>query len=379
MISADELKRRWSKLRDLLVESDTDAIVVSGGAATPDLIYLTNYKFRGATALFLLSRDGDTRLILRYPLALDLPRPDEPWLQTDGESDVVYEGMDARALPDSAIDWLKARDAARVAVNLSPGAPLVAELGASIPGAEAVPLAAELLALRFVKSEEELRIIRRSAEIADAIWAQAPDFIRPGRVAREIVADVHRLSMEAGADLPLDTYHGSLNLIFGHLPPTADGYVEEERVLENGYSFTLEISPRVHSYFSQLTSPVSVGPARPELKRLHECTMRATEAGLAQVRPGSDSAKAAQAMLAVIESEGLDPGNTDIGHLLGLDITEPRMGLNTVVEFEAGMTLVFHPIVKSAASSMYMRGDTYLVTDAGPERLNTAPQDLAEL
>lgn len=379
MISDDELSRRWSKLRDLLVARDVDAIVVSGGFATPEFIYLTNYKLLGAPSVFLFTRDGDARLILRAPFALDLPRPSESWLQLATESEIAYEGFDATAVPDSAIEWLSARDVARVAVNAPLGTPAADGLAAGLAQAEVLSWVDEFLALRFVKGDEELQIIRRSAAIADEILAQVADFIYPGRAVREIVSDVHRLAIEAGADLPLDAYHGSLNLIFGHNPTTANAYVEEGLQIKNGDSFTLEISPRVHSYFSQLTVPVSLGPANPDVKHLYECVSRATQAGLREVRPGSNSATSAQAMLAVIEAEGCQPVNTDIGHLLGIDITEPRIGLQTVIEFEAGMTLEFHPIVKSGAASMFMRGDTYLVTDTGTERLNTASQELLEL
>ncbi|MFJ8019400.1 M24 family metallopeptidase [Streptomyces sp. NPDC096311] len=378
MISPTELSRRWSRLRDRLVGADLDAVIVTGGPATAELIHISGYQYRGGNAIFLLARNGDVRLILRGPFGLSLPRPTESWV-SGTSSEIVYEPMSATPLPDSAIDWLKAHDATRVAVNVPTIAALTQALTEALPHVSVVSWQAELLQSRFVKGEEELDIIRRSVAIADEIFARAAEFVQVGRPVAKVVTDVHRFALDHGADPARDAYQGSLNLIFRHKPGGVNGYAEDTRPLEKGDTFTLEISPRVHGYFSQLTVPVSIGPAGPEMRRLFDVTARAREAGLAEVRPGSNSARAAQAMLDVIAEEGFEPVNTDIGHLLGIELTEPRLGLNNVIEFEAGMTLVFHPSIRSDAASLFMRGDTYVVTDSEPQRLNSSPVEFLEV
>ncbi|MFJ8019395.1 M24 family metallopeptidase [Streptomyces sp. NPDC096311] len=378
MISPTELTRRWSKLRDMLATADLDAVIVTGGSGTAELIHATGYQYRGANVVFLLTRDGDVRLILRGPFALTLPRPAEQWLP-DTPSEILYEDMSAAPLPDSAVDWLKAHGVTRVAVNGPSDGALSQALTAALPHVGVVSWDAELLASRFGKSDEELDFVHRSVAIADEIFARADELIQPGRSVGKAVGDVHRLAIELGADPARATYQGSLNLIFDHNQSGVNGYVEEERILQPGDTFTLELTPRVHGYFSQLTVPVSIGPVSPEMQRLFDVTERARQAGLAEVRPGSDSARSAQAMLDVIAAEGFEPLNTDIGHLLGLELTEPRLGLKNVLEFEPGMVLVFHPMIRSNAASLFMRGDTYLITDDGPQRLNSSPVEFLEV
>ena len=376
-VSDEELFRRWARLQRLLEAENLDALVIHGGSDSAELIYATDVNYRGASVYFALGRGGDVLLLQRGGLGYFTDEVSKQWRPTYRPgSELRFEAMDARAVPATLQRWLNDRGARRIGINLPTYTPLASAL--ADVDAEVVSLHGQLLALRFSKSEEELRYVRASAAVADEIVGAAADFVRPGRRAGQIVGDLHRLAIERGADIPLDTYPGSLNAIFRH-NPVPNGYVEDDITLRRGDTFTLEVSPRVHGYYSQLTVPVSLGPVRDRIRRLNYCVLAARDAGLAYVRPGATSADAASAMLEVIAAENCVAANTEIGHLMGIALTEPRIGLDAVVEFVPGMTLVFHPIVRSPAARMFMRGDTYLVTDYGHERLNTTGLDVVEL
>jgi Xaa-Pro aminopeptidase len=281
----------------------------------------------------------------------------------------VLEGIDAQAAPATVVGWLRDQEARRVGLNTDASSALGRGLKAKLPELDVTSVAQHLLAQRFVKSDEEVTIMRRSAAIADAVIAGLDHYVRRGRTGREMIGDINQCAVAHGADNGLDVYPGSLNVIFG-LNPSSNGFAEDDRAWQQGDTFTLELSPRVHGYFSQLTVPVCFGEPRAEVRAMYDTLLRASAAGLSEVRPGSNSARSARAMLDVIEADGFTAANLDIGHLLGLNITEPRIGLNPAFEFRTGMTLVFHPIMQSSTISMFMRGDTYLITANGVERLN---------
>jgi Xaa-Pro aminopeptidase len=84
-------------------------------------------------------------------------------------------------------------------------------------------------------------------------------------------------------------------------------------------------------------------------------------------------------MLDSLKADGYGSRDGNIGHLLGLDITEPRVGSEPFV-LQPGMTLVAHPMLCSQDVQMLLSGETYLVTEGDPERLNaTSFDDIVKL
>jgi hypothetical protein len=63
---------------------------------------------------------------------------------------------------------------------------------------------------------------------------------------------------------------------------------------------------------------------------------------------------------------------------MGFTLEEMRMGAGPFT-FKAGMSIVFHPIIKSPQFRMLMRGDTYLLAEAGLERLTHYSTDILEI
>jgi Xaa-Pro aminopeptidase len=372
-VSNGELVRRWAKLREVMAERDLDAVIVISTPDDCELTYLTDVNLRGGQGIFMLSRSGAARLIVRSPLGARPESQTLPWIDgADGETDIVLEVL-SPGTPASMTEWLE-RESPRT-VGIGPDSPLHA---LALPEASFVPLRQEITELRYVKSDEEMEFIRRSVEIADEIFTRTTEFVQPGRTPREVYGEIERFTVMRGGDFNAAVYPGSLNIVI-RFDPSFNGWLEDDRPLEPGEGFNLEISPKIHGYYSQLTYPITVGPASDEDKRMFECLLRAREAGLKELRPGSNSELSAKAMLAVVDEYGYTPANTDIGHMLGISITEPRLGIDTVIDFEPGMVLVYHPVIQSPTKSWVFRGDTYLVTESGHERLNVSPEELVEL
>ena len=59
-----------------------------------------------------------------------------------------------------------------------------------------------------------------------------------------------------------------------------------------------------------------------------------------------------------------------LGHFCGMALEEPRDDPDASLTLEEGMTLIFHPVLADPEFRSLMRADTYLITEAGAERLN---------
>lgn len=367
-LSVEEIARRRSRTQEILEERGLDAAVVRGAMQCPEMMYLTGAWMPSHETYFLLARDGTNELVVRGP------RPNPKEQIAGGSVDVVHEQPTRTAVPARVLAWLAAQGARNVGVNVAHGetAPWVAALGQADPKLETHSLLPDLLALRYVKSKEELEILRTSAQLADEVWGNAADLIRVGRSPRQIMGDIQHYLVSHGCDAPLDAYYGSLVVIL--FPNPLLNWYRISEPLKPGDCFSLEISPRIEGYYSQLTGVVSIGPVDPEIQRGHDSIVRARRASLEHVRAGLDATTAAKAMCDSLAADGYGSTDGNIGHLLGLDITEPRVGGESFL-FQPGMTLVAHPMLQSDDVYMLLSGETYLVTEGDPERLQATSLD----
>jgi Xaa-Pro aminopeptidase len=366
----EEIARRWSRAQALLEERGLDALVVRGVPLpqNPDMIYLTGAWMPSHDTYFLLTRDGASELIVRGF------RPSSTEQIAGGSLKVVHEQPSKNAVPARAVEWLAAKGARRIGVSVGEGstAPWVAALDQIGPKVETHPVLQDLQALRYVKSKEELEILRSSAKLADEVWQNADEFVRVGRSPREILGEIQHYLVSRGCDAPLDAYYGSLIVIL-FPTPLLDWYRTSEPLRE-GDCFSLEISPRIAGYYSQLTGLISIGEADPEIQRSHDSIVKARRASLEHVRAGVDATAGAKALTDSLAADGYGSTDGNVGHLLGLDITEPRVG-SEPFRFEPGMTLVAHPMLRSDHVDMLLSGETYLVTEGEPERLTATSLD----
>lgn len=363
-IGVDELASRWSRLRDVLDERGLDAAVVRGIGQCPEMMYLTGAWVQAGDAYFLLDRDGGSELVVRGGSSSGLGD------RVAGETiKVTREQPGPSPLPERVAEWLRAHGAKRVGFGGDlTGAALWATALHQEHRFETRSIAADVGALRYVKSEAELAILRESAKLADEVWENVADFVGVGRSPRQIVGDIQHYLVSHGCDVPIAAYHGSLVVILMPNPPL-DWFSLSEPLRPGDY-FSLEVSPRIEGYYSQLTGIVSIGGADPELRRGNDAIVEARRASLEHIRAGENATTSARAMLDVLRGHGYTSSDGNVGHLLGLDITEPRVGKDSFV-FEEGMTLVAHPMLRSDHAQMLLSGETYRVGTGAPHRLNT--------
>jgi Xaa-Pro aminopeptidase len=225
--------------------------------------------------------------------------------------------------------------------------------------------------VRYVKSEEEIAFVRRSAEAAAAGLDELIKLARPGVDAGVLYANViARLSELRSEYFPMALI---IDPIGTHKPKR---YTNPPigRHLENNALITNEVNAIMGAQLTQVCQPILLGKVPDDWKPVIELQKEVYEAGLERIKPGAtfgalkDFANGfgtKRGMKAVIQLQGCGYG--DDGPLLNSRNSADHL---RDLRIEKGNAFVWKPIAMSADERIqFACGGPVLVTDKGAEAL----------
>ena len=362
---ADQVSSRLDRARRLAAQAGVDALVVTPG---PDLQYLAGvvkHSHERLSALVLPTQDE---------AAFVVPRLERPGLDGTGVDlagirvlDWV-DGEDPHGLVAACLDGVK-----RVAV--ASDMPALHVLGLR----DALPLATQELAtpvlreLRMRKDPAEVDQLRRAGAAIDAVHAQVPGWLRPGRTEAEVGADITDAIIAAG-------HTEAAFVIVGSGPNGASPHHElSDRVVEAGDVVVVDIGgPLPEGYNSDCTRTYVVGAASDEVTDVYAVLQRAQAAAVDAARPGVTAESVDEAARAIIRDAGYGEYFVHrTGHGIGLEVhEEPYIVAGNALTLEPGMAFSIEPGIYFPDRWGARIEDIVVVTDDGCEAVNTRPHDL---
>jgi Xaa-Pro aminopeptidase len=160
-----------------------------------------------------------------------------------------------------------------------------------------------------VKSAEELRLVRRAAEIGELAAATMLEVARPGASESEIYAAVmYQLFLHGanGLNVPYATpmllHSGPDNPGWG--PPIWLIRAQQPRRVRAGDLVQAEIFPRYGGLETQIQMSVALGPVDPRNRRCADIARASYLAGLAALQPGTSFGAVIEAMEAPLARSG---------------------------------------------------------------------------
>ncbi len=156
-----------------------------------------------------------------------------------------------------------------------------------------------LMPLRYVKDEEELELMKRSAEVAKKGMAAAIEAIKPGATEIEVAAEAEYAmrragAMRFGASTFVDSGPHSLYL---------HGGTTRKRV-EIGDLVVVDLHPIVDMYASDIARTLVCGSASSEQRRLIEVYEKAQRTVIENLRPGWKISSITKAFIEVFSKDG---------------------------------------------------------------------------
>jgi Xaa-Pro aminopeptidase len=240
-------------------------------------------------------------------------------------------------------------------------------------GIELVPRYGLVEALRAVKDEDEIALIRRAAEITSQALERFAQEQFTGRTERELAWRLDELYHELGGDGPSfeSIVAGGPNGARPHSRPT-------DRKIEPRETVVVDSAARVGAYKADCTRTFATGPLPDRVQEAYDVCLRAQLAALDSIRPGISGIDADLSAREVIEEAGLgDHFGHGLGHGLGLEVHEaPRLAR------ESRDTLAERHVV-TVEPGIYLEGlggirieDLVVVREGEPEILTSFTKEL---
>lgn len=377
---------RLSRLRDQMRAQGVDGAVLMHG---PNVTYATGYvpaavdashaNHRRAVAV-VGAEDGAVRLHAHdpgsHPRTVCAEAGDPLWPELDDGAAAVGEAM-AEILGDVT--------GRRVAVDAVTGA--MSRAGV-LDGAELVDAGRVLTPARVIKTADELACIDRSQRHTERAMAAAQAACVPG-AARAEVAAAFLAALRDGDSEPGADHRNMIDPIFqpmparrGGGPRTSTGHVAfptgvDNPVFAEGDLVWVDAGVAWHGYMSDFGCTWVPGrDPTPAEQSLSDRWTAVLEASLAAVRPGATLGDVGRAARVAEPAETPWLPQFYLAHGTGLESAEmPMIGtdlgsaFDDGYELEAGMVLVFEPVIWVDGVGGYRAEEVVAVTGNGWRRL----------
>ena len=372
IFSEAEYNRRFTDLRKILETHHLPAVVCYGNRGAQGAIqYLTDFPPRWDTYL-LFPLDGEPVLFVQLynhvPNAQRLSIiANTRWGGANSE-ETLAEEIRARGLMQGRLGMAGGLSYQRFG-----------SLGRLLPGVEWVDLSKDLGRLRWIKSEEELDLMRKGAELTDLAVAALSEGMRPGLADWDLPVMMKSAVLPKGGLLDL-CYLASTSMRDPSICVPAQN--PSGRIIQKGDVIITEIGVSWKGYAGQIHRPIAVGePPVPSYQRMYEVALEAYQEIVKVIRPGATEQDVLDAA-EVIHKKGFTIYD-DLVHGFGGGYLPPvlrtRQTTHGVVEpfvFEKNMCIVVQPNVISQDERMGLQlGQLHVLTEAGLEPLHRFPFD----
>lgn len=240
-------------------------------------------------------------------------------------------------------------------------------------GLELVPVTNFVQELRMFKDADEIAVIRKACSISDQAFADALDFIKPGKTEIEIANFLDFRMRELGAaGLSFDTILASgVNSSKPHAHPM-------HKPVELGEAITMDFGCLYDHYVSDMTRTIYLGHVSDEEQEIYNTVLKANQALIDQAKDGLGFREFDKIPRDIIIEAGYgDYFTHGIGHGIGLDIHEdPYFSQTSKEVIKAGMVLTDEPGIYLDEKYGVRIEDDILITETGCELLTLAPKEL---
>jgi Xaa-Pro dipeptidase len=276
-----------------------------------------------------------------------------------------------------------------------------------LPGREFVDISAINRELRSVKSAWEIERLRTSGKGLSSTFSQVPSFLRPGMRELDMAAEFEYRLRKAGSEghLRIRAFHQEIvGIAVGGdnatVPGCFDGpvtgkglsaaapYGPSADAIREGLPVLIDYGAIFDGYIVDMTRVFAFGELDPELKRAFEVSRDILAWITNHLRPGNICEELYAGAVRIAEAAGLGeqfmgyPGEQSkfVGHGVGLELDElPVLAQRFGVPLKVGHTIAIEPKFAFPGRGVVGIENTYVVTDAGCEKITDSPDDIVYL
>lgn len=186
----------------------------------------------------------------------------------------------------------------------------------------------------FIKTKEEIALMRESGRIAAAILEQVQKGARPGITTKALDQLAARLIAQYGVESAFKNQPSGKNrelypaVICTSVNSVIVHGVPSDYTLKSGDILSLDFGVVYKGYYSDIALSMPIGEVSSEARRLIDVAKRALRQGLKKVRPGNTIGDIGNTIQRWVEGRGHQVVRDLCGHGIGKALHEPPEILN---------------------------------------------------
>lgn len=379
-----ELKERRDKLQQLIVNSQSDACIISSPV---NLYYLCDFIFDG---FLYFHPQGEPLFFVKRPNGLTI-------------ENVIYIRK-----PEQIPEYLKKNNLPLpkklMTENDILSYSMASRLQIAFEMPELINVSVEIRKIRSIKSAYEIAVMKESAQIHASVYQQIPSIFRKGMTDIEFQIELEYLMRKAGSVGIFRTFGENMDIFMGSilagnnaqapspfdfalggngisplLPLGADG-----TSLEPGTTLMVDMAGNYRPVMDDMTRSFAVEFAPPLAETAHQLSidiLRTIEQTAKAGTPAANLYFLAEKMAIDNGLESLFMGTEQqarfIGHGVGLEINEPPVLAPRSKEIlQAGMAIAVEPKFVIPEIGPVGIENTYIVRDYGLEKITFCEESL---
>jgi Xaa-Pro aminopeptidase len=391
--SKAEYDRRYNNIRKMMHELNLDCLLIIGGSAAYgrcwfNFRYVTNMMGKAEMANYcFFPRDGEPAVVTRPGHSLA-----GAMLARTAVRNVI---VGKPSVLGAIVDEIKQRGYAKGRVGVVEYDPYTSIpknhwdfFASNLPQVEFVFVTKEFIAMRLLKSAEEIQALERSAELGDIGLCSMQERVRPGMTEGEVFGIVHEAVMKAGGEMGMIQI-GSCSMLDPDIndqrPRPVERVIGERNIINN------ELGIFYNGYEAQCGRPVVTGEPTAEYKELFDIAVEGYERLVPTLYAGKSSEDSTQAMQFIRDSDYEFYGGFLQGMLGANPRHEPQIGFDRVQSaedrylfdadgrfvYQVGhvFTLQMHIVDRKHTRGLFV-GDFFVIEEQGPRCLNKFPLEM---
>ncbi len=388
-LSLEERDRRWANLRREMALKEIDCLLIfSSDGCTSNLRYVTHISNPG---IGLFPIRGEPVIFGGLPHTVHYALGYQNWvsqLRSGARPDEVVIGIKEMGFEKGKIGVVGFGSMfSRMVPEAIPYTAFL-KIQHSFPEATFTNETSLVERLRMIKSKEELKMLKKAAEIANMMFQAMVNTARPGRKECEVYAGMLHASTAHGGEL------GMILMDIGKYPLLhARGFPLSERRMKSGDMLIIEWHSNYGGYQVGIEHSLSLGEPMPQYKEIHQVCSAVFQNCLDKLKPGVSMGEVIEDMRKPVEEAGMAYVECGIhGHGLGSpefpsvvfggpNCLVQKHGLAVIPPVIIEENMVFGTNIdihnpKWRKDTGLMFGDTLVVTKNGAKKLSQIPLEL---